>query len=161
MLPQPGARGHPAQPLPAGLPRRRLHELPDRHGGRAAAALQGRLRKVAEKVLRRVPREQRPRHDHLALQGQARRPGHRDPQDARLLRAGCQLAPAPPADRRRGRRAAPTATLLERARRRLNTLYLHLNLTAISTLFQQYFILYNIRLCALIPTEAFLFPFQF
>jgi hypothetical protein len=86
MLPQPGARGDAPQPLPAGLPRRRLHELPDRHGGRPAAALQGRLRQVLEEDLRGVQGEQRPRPNHMALQGQAHRQGDRDPQDPRLLR---------------------------------------------------------------------------
>lgn len=39
VLPQPRARADAAQPLPVGVPRLRLHLVPDQHDGRAAAAL--------------------------------------------------------------------------------------------------------------------------
>lgn len=68
VLPQPGARAHAAQSLPAGVPQPGMHVVPHRDGGRAPAALPGGLRQDAEEDVHRVPAEQRDGHDHLEVQ---------------------------------------------------------------------------------------------
>lgn len=76
MLPQSGTGGHSAQSLSAGVSGSRVHQLPHRYRGRAAAALSRRLRPLAEKDLRGISREQRGGHDDMAVQGQTDQAGH-------------------------------------------------------------------------------------